>query len=217
MAVVHTYFQPVTGLHYPKKLLDLWKESWESKGWTTKILSETDAMGHPGYKAFSDRISRYPTINKPGYERACYMRHMAMANIGGGILVDYDVINREAPPPKPIPGFPGLPSKIACLEPTKVPCVLIGDGDAFGDVCDAIYSYDPKGEKHVSDMTILRQSNMHTSGDCVEHLCSGQPIVDHLGDGWKTAPMIHFSGFSFKKLGWTGDKADMIRRVLATL
>lgn len=216
MATVSTYFQPVQGLPRPTKLLELWRESWESKGWTTKILSESDAKDHPGYKAFSDRISRYPTINNPGYERACYMRHMAMANVGGGYLSDYDCLLMKKETLATKEDVP-LPSHPVIFEPTRVPCLVCGDQDAFGDICDIIFNYDPNGERHVSDMTILRKTKIQTSFGCVEHLNSGAAIVDDPGDGWKDAPVVHFSGFSFKKLGWTGDKADLIRRVLATL
>lgn len=212
MAKVFTYYQPVPGMMPTDKLLNLWASSWADKGWETFILSEAHAKDHPGYKAYSDRISRYPTVNNPAYERACYMRHLAMANIGGGLLVDYDVILRgkldfEAP-------FPGEP--VIC-EPTLVPCMVLADQDGFGDICDIIHSYNPAGQKHVSDMTILRKSSIHVHRGCVEHLNSGSNVIDDPGDGWKTAPAIHFSTFSFSKLGWKGDKADLIRKVLATL
>lgn len=219
MATVFTYHEDVPGRPYPKKLLALWKHSWESRGWETKILSEKDAKDHPGYKAFSDRISRYPTVNPPGYERACYMRHLAMGmQEGGGLMTDYDVILRseaklgEGLSAYLCPRFPVI------LEPTRVPCAVLGDDEAWADLADIIFQYQfHSGENHVSDMTILRKTGIQTERSCIEHLCSGESIQDHLGDGWKTAPMIHFSTFSFSKLGWKGDKADLIQRVLATL
>lgn len=223
MSIVHTYYNPVPGIPRPTKLLDLWRESWESKGWTTRILSEADAKEHPGYKMFSDRISRYPTINKAGYERACYLRHLAMvialmASCGNvRVLCDYDVINMGWTPDDALVGPDSEIAYEEILEPTRVPCAIRANQSGFGNICDILFSYDPKGEKHVSDMTILRKTQIQATGYCVEHLNSGRPIVDDPGDGWKTAPMIHFSGFSFRKLGWTGDKADLIRRVLATL
>lgn len=221
MATVHTYYEPCYGIARPTKLLNLWRESWEIKGWKTRILSESDAKDHPGYKSFSERISRYPTVNNPGYERACYMRHMAMVmqqdgRESGGLLVDYDCLLRsdggmEALSSYLCPMFPVI------LEPTKVPCAVLGDENAFGDICDMLFNYDPKGEKHVSDMTILRQQDIFTEHTCLEHLNSASPIPNSPGNEWKSAPIIHFSTYSFHKLGWKGDKADLIQRVLATL
>lgn len=210
--IVHTYCEAVPGMPYPYRLLDLWRWSWESKGWGTRVLNESDAKDHPGYNAFSGRINFYPTINNSGYERACYMRHLAMANIGGGLMVDYDVLLRgHLPFSSPFPGEP-----VIC-EPTLVPCMVLADDEGFGDICDILFAYQPRGQKHVSDMTILRKSSIHVHPGCVEHLTSGRPIIDDPGDGWKTAPAIHFSNYSFNKLGWKGDKADLIKRVLSTL
>lgn len=219
MSIVSTYFEPVPNMARPTRLLDLWRESWELKGWETRILSEADAKSHPGYKLYSDRISRYPTVNNPAYERACYMRWLAMANIPYEeymLLTDYDVINRNYPPDcAHLDYTDGGP---VILEPTRVPCAVLGSADDFGDICDIIHGYQPSaGQRHVSDMTILRQSKIATMAQCVEHLCSGRSIENDLGDGWKTALLIHFSNYSFQKLGWKGDKADLIRKVLATL
>lgn len=218
--IVHSYYEPVPGRPRPDKLLNLWAESWRKGGFETRILSEADARSHPGYAYYVDKISRFPTVNPPAYERACYMRWLAMANLEGKlplIMSDYDVINRSFLVEKAAFLWSAQP----CLtidEPTRVPCCVMGRPEDFEGLCDIICEYHPKpGERHVSDMTIIRQTNLPAGNVCVEHLDSGRPIVDDPGDGWKTAPLIHFSSFSFSKLGWTGDKADMIQRVLATL
>lgn len=222
MSTVCTYYEPVAGMAYPRKLIDLWAVSWRDHGWETLILSEADAKDHPGYEYFSERIRAFPSVNPSGYERACYMRHLAMAstaNCHSGYLTDYDVINRGYVLEDgfyPVSDFSR--GKPTILEPTRVPCAVLADPAGWEELCDIICEYTPKpGETHISDMTILRQSPVDTSASCVEHLCSGRPIRDDLGDGWKTAPLVHFSNFSFSKLGWRGDKADLIQRVLATL
>jgi hypothetical protein len=211
---VYTYWQPVPGFEYPKALLDLWSKSWEARGWKTAVLCEANAHDHPGYAYFNERISRFPTSNPREYERACFLRHLAMAQIGGGLLMDYDCILRsKALPEDDLP----LPNHPVFLEPTRVPCAVMGSADAYEELCDWLCEYDASKDRHVSDMTILRKTNYQAQNVCVEHLCSGRPVENDPGDGWKTAPMIHFSTFSFSKLGWTGDKAQMIQRVLATL
>jgi len=218
MPTVYSYYEQVEGRPKPDKLLDLWRRSWEAQGWETKVLSESDARSHPAFGAFSDRIRQFSTVNPPGYERACYIRHLAMANQadeGPMLMLDYDVLLNPAGPKFTLPPQVDGP---AILEPTRVPCMVLADVDGFMDICDILVSYQQKyGENHVSDMTILRKSSVRVAPGCVEHLDSGRPIVDDPGDGWKTAPAIHFSSFSFSKLGWRGDKADLIQRVLASL
>lgn len=199
----------------PARLLDLWSEKWRGKGFEPRILSESDAKTHPGYSQFRDRIMRYPTVNNRQYELACYLRHMAMAATGEQLLVDYDVL------PNPKVESINLPEgqRLLLLEPTRVPCAVLADQDGFSDICDLLYEFVPVGQKHVSDMTIIRGSTLPVADPpiCVEHLDSGKPIENDPGDGWKTAPLIHFANYSFSKLGWHGDKADLITRGLSSL
>lgn len=212
---VFTYFQPVRELGPQDRLLELWKRNWTEHGFEPVILSEKDAMDHPGYDYYVSRISRFPTSNPRDYERACFMRHLAMANVGGGLLVDTDVLTNPKARDVVIPEHPFF--TIECLEPTRVPCAMRGNAQGFEDLCDTLCEYNANGDKHVSDMTIIRKTKINCSSMCVEHLNSGEHIENDPGDGWKKAPLIHFSTFSFSKLGWRGNKAEMIQKVLATL
>lgn len=210
------------GLPKPEKLLRLWCESWESNGWKAKILSEKDASTHPGFSYYAEKISRFPTSNVREYERACFMRHLAMANVGGGLLADYDVFNVRLPVDSGHERLKALAvalggSKIAILEPTKVPCLVWGTEEGYEDLCDVICEYPVNGDKHVSDMTIIRKSSLPAYPICVEHLCSGAAIPNNPGTGWRDAALIHFSNYSFTKLGKRGDKADLVQEVLKHL
>lgn len=215
---VFTYYEPVAGLPSADGLITLWRESWQKQGWEPIVLDESNAAQHPSYETFLKAVSRLPTINKPRYELACYLRHLAMAQGEGGLLVDYDVINRFFAPDMADGILNGRP--LVILEPTRVPCAVLGTQQGFEDLCDLIYDYELKptdkagNDAHISDMEIFRQTKLPCMAHCVEHLCSGEPKRDHLGDSWKRAPLIHFSGFSFRKLGWSGPKELLIRRAL---
>lgn len=222
MSTVHTYYEHVPGFPKPDKILYLWRRSWEDNGWTTRVLSEKDAASHPGYTYFLDRIIRFPTTNPKEYERACFLRHLAMANIGGGLLADYDVFNVAMPVDVGHERLKALAlalgdAKLAILEPTKVPCLVWGTAEGYEDLCDLLCEYSVNGEKHVSDMTIIRKSQLPAYPVCVEHLCSGAPIANNPGSGWRDAGVIHFSNYSFAKLGKKGDKADLILEVVKHL
>lgn len=222
MPIVHTFYEPVQGMANPQRLLELWRRSWEENGFTTRILNRNDARSHPGYDYFLERVSRFPSSNPDGYDLACFLRHLAVANVAEPgehvIITDYDVINRTFDSDRLLAcsKLQGCRRSVI-LEPTRVPCAVLGLLEGFEDICDVLCEYDPNGEPHVSDMTILRKRKIATLPMCVEHLNSGSSVPDEPGDGWKSAPMIHFSNYSFSKLGWTGDKADLIQRVLATL
>jgi hypothetical protein len=212
---VHTYFQPVPQLPSADKLIALWKWHWTEHGFEPVVLSEKDAKDHPGYDHFVERIRRFPTFNPKAYEMACFLRHLAMANVTGErpqLLVDYDVL----PNPKVITiAFPKQ-SGFVFLEPTRVPCAIMATAEGYEDFCDILCEYQGT-EPHISDMIIARKTKLPAASICVEHLDSGRPIENDPGDGWKDAPLIHFSAYSFRKLGWKGDKADCIEKVLKSL
>lgn len=213
---VYSYHQPVPGLPDPKKLIELWAQRWMLDGWEPVILNETDAKSHPGFAHYEQRIRKFPSVNPPGYDRACFLRHLAMARIGGGLLVDYDVIPNLGMNLFFAAMSIGLSLPLAILEPTRVPCAVCGTQEGFEDLCDLLSGYEGT-EKHISDMTIVRKSDIPAMSYCREHLCSGESVQDHAGDGWKQARLIHFSNGSFTKVGWRGEKADLINRVLRSI
>jgi hypothetical protein len=139
------------------------------------------------------------------------------------VLSDYDVINRSFTP-KDAEKLIGS-QDLVMLEPTRVPCAVLATPKGFEIVCDIIENYQvsptdlERGKPHVSDMTILRKSHAMTTNTCVEHLNSGRPIRDDPGDGWKTAPLIHFASFSFVKQGLHGKhpKDWLIKNAIANL
>ena len=110
----------------------MWERSWSVAGWTPVVLSEKDAMTHPYYHAFKIRVGSYPLAAQGGgrdYEVACYLRHLAMANVGGGWLTDYDVFNVNLPPP---PNCDWLPNdgKFTTRD-AFIPAVTTGTSDEF--------------------------------------------------------------------------------------
>lgn len=93
---VYTYYMQVPGLWSNESqlaLIDLWKRSWSKHGWNPVVLTEEDAKKHPRYAEFKKRFWEMPTPYGHDYEGGCFLRWAAMAAVGGGMLVDYDVIN----------------------------------------------------------------------------------------------------------------------------
>lgn len=216
--IVYTYYDRLAGMAPANGLLDLWQEKWTAQGWQPIILSEKDAKRVRGYGKFLSAIHKLPTVNHRGYEDACYLRHLAMVNRGGGFLTDYDVLPVNAPPPI----CSGEATTL--LEPTRVPCALVATKDGYGELARLFADYRPteadvcNGSAHVSDMVIIRKTDLPIVPLCVEYLCSGTTTRDELGEGWRTSAMIHFSTGSLRKRGFTEhDKVKVIHDVLAEL
>jgi hypothetical protein len=78
-------------------LVDRWCDNWFHVGWSPHVLQKEDAVVHPLYEWFTARMGSLPTVNKPEYELAAFVRWLALAQrIGQGetaVMTDYDVCN----------------------------------------------------------------------------------------------------------------------------
>jgi len=217
---IYTYFDKLFGFPDQSKLIELWQRLWSEQGWSPVILGEKDAKKGRMYAKLLNAVMKLPTCNHRGYENACYMRHLAMANRGGGLLTDYDVMPVDFTPLAATMGQP-----LTLLEPTRVPCAVAGTAEGYADVVRRLIDYqlDPsvdvyQGKPHVSDMEILRKTVLPFSNLCVEYLCSGRSVPNDPGDGWRRAKMIHFSAASLGQRGKDAvDKVKVIEEVLEEL
>lgn len=204
---IYTYFEPLNPDH--EKVVELWRESWNRNGWTPVVLGESDYLSWEAHAEFDACMSRFPTINDPRYERACYRRWAVMANIGGGVCCDYDVMNFSF----------GIESMLAVplhghscvLLDHNSPCVVVGTKSAFITACWYFMSYKLKpGTEHISDMHI---ANEHWGmSPFVRH-----PLENHRDlicreygmAGWQKSPLVHFAAFAVK-----GRKSELIPRFM---
>lgn len=82
--IIHTHFEPINGndslsLDY-MKLLDVWKRSWEMRGFTCIITGKdfiSSRMNNEIVKKFCDKVESFPSVNFKGFDRACFMRWIA--------------------------------------------------------------------------------------------------------------------------------------------
>lgn len=110
MTRCYCYYEPV-GMyddHSQRALIDVWARSWRKQGWDPIVLNPGDAMQHPMWERFEANVSKLPSEYGPLYDKACFRRWLAMAaqtsgKHGGGLLLDYDVINYRMTPFEPEP------------------------------------------------------------------------------------------------------------------
>eukprot|EP00898_Chlorokybus_atmophyticus_P006941 jgi/Chlat1/7248/Chrsp58S00540 len=105
-----------------------WKASWEAQGWRAQILTHADAAKHPKYAEWRKALSQLPTVNNKQYELACFMRWIAMASIGGGLMADFDVLNVGL---KPMPGCQLPNNGNLTTHQNKVPCLVSGSASEY--------------------------------------------------------------------------------------
>lgn len=90
--VMHTFFQALEeGATDP--LLDLWRKEWEAIGFETRVLNMQDVESNPAYPAMKEAAEAFFTGKDAGYyNMLCLYRYLAMANVGGGWMSDYDTL-----------------------------------------------------------------------------------------------------------------------------
>lgn len=185
---IYTYHSPVPQLSIKDetRLLLLWKDSWARFGYEPVVLNEFIAQRNKLFPVLDDHIRRnLPSINPANYDRACYMRWLAMLEVNGGLMSDYDVI----PYVSWQPNFAHPPKKLATFQ-GHVPSLVYGNKIAFLNVVNAFLHYKlgpediENGKPHISDMHILVRS--------VEF--SDYRIVENFGEkDWQEAKIVHYS------------------------
>jgi len=143
--------------HSQWDLINLCAESWRKHGWNLIVISEEHATSHPFYEQYKNFVLRLPTVNPSNYDYHCFMRWLAMANLGGGIMIDYDVLNLGLEDHK----FFEHPE--LTVYQGHIPCVVSGTSKQYLDIairfselenCDECFEF-YNDKKHTSDMLML--------------------------------------------------------------
>lgn len=195
---IHTYFEACHQESYETELalLLLWQKRWQEIGYGTVVLNESHARAHPLYAEYVRKVDTFPSVNRRDYERACWLRWLALEMAGGGVMSDYDVFPRK----EPIFGSVVLPvcNHFTIFE-SGVPSLASGTVAAIRELVTWILSLpdgytDPAIANHFSDMIAVRGfPELQTESCCVQH-----------GDkNWLDAPFIHFSHSSTHPKGFT--------------
>ncbi len=90
--LMHTFYEPNGSccgmtLEGHQNLVKAWEESWQARGWDTKVLTKADAVTHPDFEKNEQLLKSFRVGE---YNRRCFWRWMAMAMVGGGWMTDYD-------------------------------------------------------------------------------------------------------------------------------
>lgn len=191
---VYTYYYPVPDLDSEKELtmLDFWRRSWAARGWTPVVLSRNHAKEHPEFQKYYNKVSQLPTINPKLYELSCFLRWLAIVQVGGGFMTDYDCINYSFLPP---PSFGPLTS----YDPNGKPGMMSGNSDEFGRAvrwminCEWTNDDREGGKPHISDMHCLER---HKAEYLIDPIC-----VEFQGGGWESAQVVHYSSGQVDRVG----------------
>jgi hypothetical protein len=183
------------------RMLQLWRRHHTAFGFEPFVLQEWHAQLHERYGQFLAAVEKLPSINPKMYDRACYLRWLAMASTGEpwGIMMDYDTLLTPTQLKDLDPLLEVEQKDLLHVYQNTTPCIVTGNPKAFERACIWFASFAHSGEKHLSDMIVLEkvaqaEPDAYVRSDFAK--CYGE-------DGWKTAPAIHFSNACMTPAGKT--------------
>lgn len=91
---IFTYYQPISDLIDPTilKRIEIWGYAYYAHGFRPIIINRQSAQTRVNFTEFLNKFSQFPTVNPREYELSCYIRWLALAEQGGGLLMDYDIL-----------------------------------------------------------------------------------------------------------------------------
>lgn len=192
---LYTFYQtiPTHDVDGEYRLLMLWRERWTALGYEPVVLNEWIARKHPYYAQFHSLVSQLPTINSKGYEMACFIRHLALAQSGGGWLMDYDVM---ATGKGELPVFSGDQlNRLQLLQTNCIcPCLFHATKEVAERMCQ-VFATGEHGlredgpRKHYSDQYAIVDL-VTAKADWIEQ---SNHLMGYGDEGWEKAQFVHFS------------------------
>lgn len=201
---IYTYYVQVPELNSfdELKLLSLWRRRWFEAGFEPETLGEYQAQQHSMFAKYDQAITQLPSCNPSSYERACWLRWLALAQVGGGFMSDYDVF--------PYPDGDGQPGigmssqskvkdKVVMLQ-ERAPSLCWADQAACERLCMEFstlkYGNRPQdGKPHFSDQYAI-EDLVGAKTDWIE---LRNEVKGYMDEGWENALFVHYSTASMAR------------------
>lgn len=192
---VYAYYEHHKDFRNDFDLIGVCADSWTKQGWEFELITRPFIERHPKFKQFNDRVTKLPTVNDRRFEEPAFRRWLALDMLGGGLLIDADVINFGYP----VREYPH--SVILADELESFPAPIYFTAEHAAKFVDTIigwpdegqYDTDDFGNAHTSDMNILLR--VKAFGAERQRVCA----VFGLNCNWRTSPLVHFGGHHMTK------------------
>jgi hypothetical protein len=196
-----------------QQLLEVWSSSWAEAGYQPVLLSLSHAQKHEHYEPYVYALSKVQLLGAGGrnqeYNEYCFLRYLAMATVGGGLLSDYDVMPLTGNQP-----LQPLDDRFTVYQKTlnkagAVPSLASGRASEWDRMANLILqiSQTPPPEGGWSDMLALMQAERRKPGTYVlrnevvgyrEAMQDPDNICKSTSNAWA----IHLSHYDVLSMGY---------------
>eukprot|EP00563_Minutocellus_polymorphus_P009690 CAMPEP_0181024072 /NCGR_PEP_ID=MMETSP1070-20121207/2378_1 /TAXON_ID=265543 /ORGANISM="Minutocellus polymorphus, Strain NH13" /LENGTH=342 /DNA_ID=CAMNT_0023101107 /DNA_START=30 /DNA_END=1055 /DNA_ORIENTATION=- len=218
---MHTFFavqggQNGTISQQDMETLAVWKHAWSKAGWKPRVLNIDHAQQYPRYDETIVRLKDVPMPENDDYNRFCYLRHFAMAAVGGGWMSDYDTvpINMTAN----AVDFAELPNEAKFTTyQNYIPALLVGSAEEWERIAESLVQ-EGIDSKENGRLRIANGNNLFSDMFAMEALVGKRQLItsEHkVGEATqlpisekgcryinKRQKAIHFSHHSVSRIGF---------------
>ncbi len=182
---------------------ELWAESWRSRGWNPVKLVLRDAARSQHYAEVMKNIEGMQFLGDRTEAIASLVRWVALDTVGGGLLVDPEVIPNQFNPTS----FDWKPALLSSKDSHGILAACL-NFDTLKVFLGAMKKYpvDPEDRLLAPELSVLKASSA---------LKKTNPMVSVYGqDEWRSSPMVCFSQREMNRVGSRGATLQLMERFL---
>ena len=163
----YSQFLPSMGDSTIAQIVELWSYAFYAQGFFPVILNHTSAEVRYNFNETRSKFSIFPSVNHADYELSCYLRWIALAERGGGLLMDYDLLPMTSPRSTAMRALKECRWTNLTTYEMQTPMVLHGSGSEIEKWVNYMTHFQMKdivaieGKPHISDMIMALHSISH--------------------------------------------------------
>lgn len=182
---------------------DLWNEGWRSRGWNPVKLTQRDAIRHPHYRDIAENLKNMKFLGDPAEMMTRLLRWAALDSVGGGLLVDPEVMPNNFNPSH----FNWKPALLSSPDSHGILAAYM-NRETLGNFLGAMQKYpvDPETRLLAPELTILKAAGLLKKPNVTVSVCGA--------DNWRSSRMVCFSQPEMQRVGARGTTIQLMEKFL---
>lgn len=182
---------------------ELWAEGWRSRGWNPVKLTQRDALRYPRYKDILENIKGMKFLGEPSEMLPRLVRWAALGSVGGGLLVDPEVMPNNFNPSH----FDWKPGLLSSSDSAGILAAYMNK-ESLTKFLDAMQKYpvDPENRLLAPELAVLKASGLFKKPNVMVSVSGAE--------NWRSAKMVCFSQSEMQRIGSRGTTLQLMEKFL---
>jgi hypothetical protein len=182
---------------------ELWAEGWRSRGWNPIKLTQRDALRHPRHREILENIKNMKFLGDPAEMTARLLRWAALDVVGGGLMVDPEVMPNNFNPTH----FNRKSALLSAVNSMGIVAACM-NREYLGVYLEAMqrYQIDPETRLMAPELAVLKDCGLFKKPNVMVSV-SGE-------ENWRSAKMVCFSQIEMQRIGSRGTTLQLMEKFL---